>query len=57
MTSAKHSIVCGMLAFLANFTQLVSQEMSMLGLQIISPTEDNELFSLVRFLIELLFML
>ena len=39
------------------FMQLVSQETSMLGLQIISPIENKELFSLVLFLIGLLFML
>ena len=48
--------VC-MLAFLLTFTKLVSQETSMQCLQIISPTENNELFSLVLFSIGLLFML
>ena len=41
MTSAKHLIVCGMLAFLLNFMQLVSQETFVHGLQIISLTKKK----------------
>ena len=57
VTSAKPLTVCGMLASLLNLMQLVSQETCMHGLQIISLTENSELFSLARFLIGLTFVL
>ena len=55
VTSAKHSIVCGM--SLLHFKQLVSQETPTLGFQIISLIENNELFYLILFLIGLTFVL
>ena len=49
--------VCDMLISLLNFKQLVSQETSTPGLQIISQTESNELFSQALLLIRLTFLL
>ena len=57
VTSAKPLTVCGMLASLLNFMQLVSQETFMHGLQIICLTGNSELFSLALFLIGHTFVL